>query len=141
MLTTLVQIHPRVQMLRPDRALDEPRFRLLRLSITDRCNFRCRYCLPEEGVPKVAHHELLTFEELARLTEWLAGHAGIERVRLTGGEPLVRSGIETLVTGLSKIAGIREVSLTTNGSLLPRKAWALKEAGLSRVNISLDSLD
>jgi cyclic pyranopterin phosphate synthase len=141
MLTTLVQIHPRLHLLKADRAFAEPRFRLLRLSVTDRCNFRCRYCLPEEGVPKVAHHELLALEELVRLTDWLVDHAGIERVRLTGGEPLLRSGIETLVAGLSKIAGIREVSLTTNGSLLPRKAWALKSAGLSRVNISLDSLD
>jgi cyclic pyranopterin phosphate synthase len=141
MLTTFVQIHPRVHTLQADPAFDEPQFRLLRLSITDRCNFRCRYCLPEEGVAKIAHRELLTLEELVTLTEWLAGHAGIERVRLTGGEPLVRSGIETLVAGLSKIAGIREVSLTTNGSLLPPKAWALKAAGLSRVNISLDSLD
>jgi cyclic pyranopterin phosphate synthase len=141
MLTTLVQIHSRVHVLHPDRAFDQPRFRLLRLSVTDRCNFRCRYCLPEEGVPKVAHHELLTLEELVILTEWLTVHAGIERVRLTGGEPLLRSGIETLVADLSKIEGIGEVSLTSNGSLLPRKAWALKAAGLSRVNVSLDSLD
>jgi cyclic pyranopterin phosphate synthase len=141
MLTTLVQIHPRLHASQTDDSLSVPRFRLLRLSVTDRCNFRCRYCLPEEGVPKVAHHELLALEELVQLTEWLAAHAGIERVRLTGGEPLVRSGIETLVAGLSRIAGIREVSLTTNGSLLSRKALALKAAGLSRVNISLDSLD
>ncbi len=141
MLTTFVQIHPRGHMPQTDPAFKEPQFRLLRLSITDRCNFRCRYCLPEEGVANLAHRELLRLEELLTLTEWLAGHAGIERVRLTGGEPLVRSGIETLVAGLSKIDSIREVSLTTNGSLLTRKAWPLKAAGLSRVNISLDSLD
>jgi cyclic pyranopterin phosphate synthase len=97
--------------------------------------------MPLEGVPKVAHHDLLPLETLIELTQWLAVHAGINRVRLTGGEPLMRSGIEFLISGLQAIDGIREVSLTTNGSLLGRMAWELKAAGLSRVNISLDSLD
>ena len=118
-----------------------PRVRTLRLSVTDRCNFRCRYCMPVEGVVKLNHGDLLPLEELVRLTAWLADHAGIERVRLTGGEPLVRRGIETLVAGLVEVAEIREVTLTTNGTLLARKAWSLKRAGLKRVNVSLDSLD
>ncbi len=118
-----------------------PRLRLLRLSVTELCNFRCRYCMPAKGVPKVAHSDLLTLESLAELVKWLAAHAGISRVRLTGGEPLVRPGIEHLITELSVLPGIREVSLTTNGSLLARMAATLKSAGLNRVNISLDSLD
>jgi cyclic pyranopterin phosphate synthase len=117
------------------------RLRLLRLSVTDLCNFRCRYCMPAEGVPRVAHSDILRLEHLVSLVQWLTSHTGIERVRLTGGEPLVRPGIEQLISALSAIPAIREVSLTTNGSLLPRMAWDLKAAGLSRVNISLDSLD
>jgi len=97
--------------------------------------------MPVEGVPKVAHDDLLPLESLIDLVKWLVTHTGIERVRLTGGEPLLRSGVEQLVAGLSSIAGIRDVSLTTNGTLLPRMAWYLKAAGLTRVNVSLDSLD
>ena len=115
--------------------------RLLRLSVTDRCNFRCRYCMPAEGVPRLAHHDLLSTERLVDLVRWFCSRTGIERIRLTGGEPLARRGMEDLVAGLSAIPAIREVSLTTNGSLLPRLAWDLKAAGLSRVNISLDSLE
>lgn len=115
--------------------------RHLRLSVTDRCNFRCRYCMPAEGVPKVAHADLLPLEELARLTRWLVAHTGIERVRLTGGEPLMRRGIEGLIAALASTPGVKEVCLTTNGTLLAQMAWALKRAGLSRVNVSLDSLD
>ncbi len=118
-----------------------PRLRLLRLSITELCNFRCRYCMPATGVPKVAHSELLPLESLAELVKWLAAHVGINRVRLTGGEPLVRPGIEHLITELSVLPEIEEVSLTTNGTLLSRMAATLKSAGLKRVNISLDSLD
>jgi cyclic pyranopterin phosphate synthase len=117
------------------------RLRLLRLSVTDLCNFRCCYCMPPEGVPKVAHQELLSLEQLAELTEWLVRHSGVDRVKLTGGEPLVRKGIEQLIAQLAAIPGIREVSLTTNGSLLPRLAEKLKAAGLQRVNISIDALD
>ena len=97
--------------------------------------------MPPEGVPKVAHADLLPLEELARLTRWLVMHTGIERVRLTGGEPLMRRGIEDLIAALASMPGIQEVCLTTNGTLLARKAWELKRAGLSRVNVSLDSLD
>lgn len=115
--------------------------RLLRLSITDRCNFRCRYCMPADGIPRVAHHELLSFEELADLVQWLSRYAPIERVKLTGGEPLVRRGVERLVATLASMPNVREMSLTTNGSLLAEKAWELKANGLARVSVSLDSLD
>ena len=97
--------------------------------------------MPAEGVPHVAHNDLLPLERLVELVQWLTARTGIERVRLTGGEPLARRGIEYLVGALSAIPAVREVSLTSNGSLLPRMAQSLKEAGLSRVNISLDSLD
>lgn len=128
----------------PDQGGDSPalgRLRLLRLSVTDRCNFRCRYCMPASGVARVAHEDLLPLERLVKLVQWLTSGTGIDRVRLTGGEPLARRGMEYLVAALSAIPAIREVSLTTNGSLLPRMAHNLKAAGLSRVNISLDSLD
>ena len=111
---------------------------LLRLSVTDRCNFRCRYCMPAGGIHNSAH---LPMDELADLARWLALRFGIERVKLTGGEPLVRQGIERLVERLAVTMGIREVSLTTNGSLLQRLAIPLRSAGLARVNVSLDSLD
>ena len=94
-----------------------------------------------EGVPKTSHSSLLSLEELAGLVTWLTKYAGIDKVRLTGGEPLVRRGVEQLIAELSAISAIREVSLTTNGSLLPQMAERLKAAGLARVNISLDSLD
>lgn len=97
--------------------------------------------MPAEGVATVARHNLLPFEDMVKLVQWLVAHSGIDRVRLTGGEPLARPRIARLVANLAAVAGIREVSLTTNGSLLPRMAWSLKVAGLRRVNISLDSLD
>jgi GTP 3',8-cyclase len=118
-----------------------PRVRLLRLSVTDLCNFRCCYCMPEEGVPKLARGTLLSLECLASLVALLTNLAGIDRVRLTGGEPLVRPGIEHLIAEVSSLPAIQEVSLTTNGSLLSKMAWSLKAAGLKRVNVSLDSLD
>ena len=115
--------------------------RYLRVSVTDRCNYRCVYCMPEEGVPLKEHNDILSYEEIARVAENAAG-LGFERVRLTGGEPLVRRGIEQLVSLLSEIDGLNEVAMTTNASLLtPGKARLLKEAGLSRINISLDTLD
>jgi len=97
--------------------------------------------MPVKGVPKLTHDDLLPLEGLVGLVQWLSSHAGIERVRITGGEPLVRRGIEHLIEGLSALPQIQEVSLTTNGSLLPQMARSLKSAGLNRVNISLDSLD
>jgi cyclic pyranopterin phosphate synthase len=114
---------------------------LLRLSVTDLCNFRCRYCMPLEGVPKVVHEEILPLEELAGLAGWLSSHVGIRRVRLTGGEPLARRGICHLIEQLSASPTITEIALTTNGSLLAPMALSLKAAGLKRVNISLDSVD
>jgi len=117
------------------------RLRMLRLSITSKCNFRCCYCIPPEGIPKVAHTELLRLERLAELVAWLDGETGINRVRLTGGEPLVRRGVVELIASLSELPQMEEVALTTNGSLLASMAESLKNAGLKRVNISLDSLD
>lgn len=115
------------------------RARKLRLSVTDRCNFRCVYCMPEDVVFK-DRAELLTFEELERVTRVAVG-LGIEKVRLTGGEPLARRDVEQLVARLVAIPGLRGVSMTTNGYFLPDKAAALKAAGLSGINISLDTLD
>ena len=120
---------------------DSSSLRLLRLSITNLCNFRCRYCMPVKGVRKVAHDDLLPLEGLVGLVKWLATHSGINRVRLTGGEPLVRPGIEHLIEALSALPEMQEVSLTTNASLLPQMVNGLKAAGLNRVNISIDSLD
>jgi len=111
----------------------------LRISVTDRCNLRCIYCMPPEGVPSIPHGELLSYEEISTVTQVAAG-LGINRVRLTGGEPLVRAELPKLVGMLSRIKGIDEVSLTTNGTLLGKHALGLKEAGLSRVNVSLDTL-
>ncbi len=132
---------PQLSLLPDQEAAPWMRLRLLRLSVTDRCNFRCRYCMPAHGVDTMPHSELLSLERMAELVRWLTAHTTIERVRLTGGEPLTRCGIDRLVEQLLAIKGIREVSLTTNGTLLARTAWRLKSAGLSRVNISLDSLD
>jgi cyclic pyranopterin phosphate synthase len=111
----------------------------LRVSVTDRCNFRCQYCMPAAGLPWLDREEILRFEEIARLVALLV-ELGIEDVRLTGGEPLVRRDFPRLVEMLGGIAGIRDLSLTTNGYLLERDAEALAEAGIGRVNISIDSL-
>ena len=111
----------------------------LRVSVTDRCNLRCVYCMPPEGVKAAPHGEVLTFEEIETVVR-AAAAVGVKKVRLTGGEPLVRRGLEELVKRLSGIPGIDDLALTTNGILLPEKATALKDAGLKRVNISLDSL-
>ncbi|GET20229.1 GTP 3',8-cyclase MoaA [Prolixibacter denitrificans] len=112
----------------------------LRISVTDRCNLRCRYCMPEEGVESMRHEDILSFEEIAEFVRRGAAQ-GITKVRLTGGEPLVRKGIVGLVHMLAQIDGIEEVAMTTNGILLEKFAPKLKEAGLSRVNISLDTTD
>jgi GTP 3',8-cyclase len=110
----------------------------LRVSVTDRCNFRCQYCMPADGLPWLERHEILRFEEIARLVGLLA-EMGVQDVRLTGGEPLVRRGFPQLVAMLAGI-GLRDLSLTTNGYLLERDADALVEAGIGRVNVSIDSL-
>jgi cyclic pyranopterin phosphate synthase len=111
----------------------------LRISVTDRCNLRCIYCMPPEGVPHISHNDILSYEEIRAVVQ-AAGQLGIHRIRLTGGEPLVRADFPELVKMLSQIEGITELSLTTNGALLKNYAQALKQAGLSRVNVSLDTL-
>ena len=112
----------------------------LRISLTDRCNFRCIYCMPAEGVQQMTHEQILRIEEIERIVR-VATRIGIRSVRLTGGEPLVRKGVVDLVESLSKMPDIENISMTTNGVLLPRMADDLKRAVLSRVNISLDTLD
>jgi cyclic pyranopterin phosphate synthase len=111
----------------------------LRISVTDRCNLRCVYCLPSEGITLLPQGEVLTYEEIARVAG-LAAELGINKVRITGGEPLVRARLRELVTMLAGISGIDDISLTTNGVLLKQYAAELKQAGLKRVNVSLDSL-
>ena len=111
----------------------------LRISVTDRCNIRCFYCMPLEGVQFKPRHEILSFEEIERFVRVAAG-MGIRKIRLTGGEPLVRHGIDRLVSRLAKVPGIEDIALTTNGILLPQQAEGLKRAGLQRLNISLDTL-
>lgn len=112
----------------------------LRLSVIDRCNCRCRYCMPAAGVQKVCHSEVMSLEEMAAVVEACA-RLGVTKVRITGGEPLARLGVERLVSLIRDIQGIQEVAMTTNATLLAPKAQALAEAGLDRVNVSLDSLD
>jgi cyclic pyranopterin phosphate synthase len=115
----------------------------LRVSITDRCNFRCVYCMPKEVYGRdyafLPRRDLLTFEEIARLAQVFAG-LGVEKIRLTGGEPLIRRDVEHLVEMLAEIPGL-DLTLTTNGAALVQKAQALKDAGLGRITVSLDSLD
>lgn len=111
----------------------------LRLSVTDRCNYRCQYCMPETGVEKRAHGDILTLEELAEIAG-AAVACGVKKIRLTGGEPLVRRGLVDLCRMLRAIPGVEELCITTNGSLLPHLAKPLREAGLDRLNISLDTL-
>ena len=111
----------------------------LRISVTDRCNLRCIYCLPAEGTRLLPHSEILTYEEIATIAN-LAAELGISKLRLTGGEPLVRANLPELVAMLAEISIIDDISLTTNGILLKEYASELKQAGLKRVNISLDSL-
>jgi cyclic pyranopterin phosphate synthase len=129
-------------MLIADR-LDRP-FRDLRVSVTDRCNFRCRYCMPAEIYGEryqfLPREDLLTFEEITRVVGICVG-LGAVKIRLTGGEPLVRNDLERLVGDLAAVDGVADLTLTTNAYLLPQKASALKEAGLHRVSVSLDTLD
>lgn len=112
----------------------------LRVSVTDRCNVRCFYCMPPEGVPFRPHGEVLRLEEIERFVRVAAG-LGIRDVRLTGGEPLVRKGVDALVEMLAAVPGVEDLSMTTNGILLARYAERLKQAGLHRLNVSLDTLD
>ncbi|GAB7388308.1 GTP 3',8-cyclase MoaA [Bacillaceae bacterium] len=116
----------------------------LRISVIDRCNFRCRYCMPEEifgpDFPFLAEDQLLTFDEIERITRIFVS-LGVGKVRITGGEPLLRKDLPQLIQRIRKIAGVKEIAMTTNGSLLAKYAKPLKEAGLNRVTVSLDSLD
>lgn len=112
----------------------------LRISVTDRCNLRCTYCMPEDGIQLLDHADILSFEEITEFTR-LAVTNGITKVRLTGGEPLVRKDIVELVSMLSAIDGLEDLSMTTNGILLPKFAADLKKAGLNRINISLDTVN
>ena len=112
----------------------------VRVSLTDRCNLRCRYCMPEAGVTKLAHADILTFDEILRVIRQLA-RLGVKKVRLTGGEPLLRRDITELVASIHAIAGIESIAVTTNGVLLAELGADLVRAGLSAVNISLDTLD
>ena len=127
---------------RPERDLLGRPLTQLRLSVTDRCNFRCPYCMPADGPELcfVAREELLSYEQLARVVRLLVG-LGVSRVRLTGGEPLLRADLDRLVRMLVAIPGLDDLSLTTNGYLLAAQAEKLRRAGLQRLNISLDSLD
>ena len=112
----------------------------LRISVTDKCNLRCRYCMPEEGVCKRNHADMLTEDEIIRAVE-VAAELGVTKVRITGGEPLVKKNILSICRRTAAVAGIREVCLTTNGVLLPQLAKELREAGVTRLNLSLDTLD
>lgn len=112
----------------------------LRISVTDRCNLRCIYCMPVEGIQLMRHSDILSYDEITNFTKVAVGN-GVTKVRITGGEPLVRKGITALVRMLNDIGGITDLSMTTNGLLLSQYAKELKSAGLHRVNISLDTVD
>ncbi len=115
------------------------RINYLRLSVTDRCNLRCRYCMPADGVTPIGHEQVLRYEELERIAR-CAVNLGIEKIRVTGGEPLVRKEILPFLKRLGALPGLQELVLTTNGVLLPQMAEALRDAGVRRLNVSLDSL-
>ncbi|MBU0482819.1 MAG: radical SAM protein, partial [Proteobacteria bacterium] len=112
----------------------------LRVSVTDKCNLRCQYCMPAEGIKLKQHADILRLEEILEIVKY-AADLGISKVRLTGGEPLVRKNIEFLIENLAQIPAIKDLAMTTNGVLLADRAFNLKKLGLQRVNISLDSLD
>ncbi|MBO6203724.1 MAG: radical SAM protein, partial [Selenomonas sp.] len=117
----------------------ERKIEYVRISLTDRCNLRCRYCMPEAGVAKMRHEDILTFAEILRIVQTLAA-LGVKKVRLTGGEPLVRRNIAELIHAIRQIPGIEQVVLTTNGVLLSAMGADLVRAGLTGLNISLDTL-
>ena len=112
----------------------------IRISVTDRCNLRCIYCMPAEGIDRVDHREILTYDEILRLAGIFAD-LGIRRIKITGGEPLVRKGVSGLVRDLKQVPGIRQVTLTTNGVLLAQQMESLADAGIDGINLSLDTLD
>ena len=112
----------------------------LRISVTDRCNLRCRYCMPEEGIEKKGHTEIMKLEEIFEVVKVCAA-LGTDKIRITGGEPLVRKGLTGLIENITSLGSIKDIALTTNGVLLKKLAGELKEAGLKRINISLDTMD
>lgn len=112
----------------------------LRISLTDRCNLRCKYCMPEAGVDKLSHDDILSLEEVYEIIESFVS-LGVNKIRFTGGEPLVRKGLVELISKVSKLEGVKDIGMTTNGILLKKYAGDLKKAGLDRVNLSLDSLE
>ncbi len=112
----------------------------LRISVTDRCNFRCKYCMPPEGVPRMRHVDILRFKEIVEVVQ-IAVNKGVNKIRITGGEPLIRKGIIELITMIGNIKGIKDFGITTNGVFLTKYAEQLANAGVNRVNISLDTLD
>ena len=112
----------------------------LRISVTDLCNYRCQYCMPSEGIEKKCHNEILSFERIEQIVR-VAAKYGIKKLRLTGGEPLVRRDIASLCRSLKSIDGIEEICMTTNATLLKSMAKELKASGVDRLNISIDTLD
>lgn len=112
----------------------------LRISVTDRCNLRCVYCMPEEGIEQLPHEQILTFDEIERVCR-ISTELGISKIKLTGGEPLVRKGLPDLLGKIKRISGIEQVTLTTNGILLKNQLDELMRQGLDAVNISIDTLD
>ena len=112
----------------------------MRISVTDRCNLRCVYCMPEEGIENISHEEILSYDEIIRICKCIA-NLGIKKIKITGGEPLVRKDIIDLIKEIKGIDGIDEVTITTNGVLLYEMADKLYEAGIDAVNISLDTLN
>ena len=112
----------------------------LRISVTDRCNLRCVYCMPEEGIEQLPHEQILTFDEIERACR-ISTELGISKIKLTGGEPLVRKGLPDLLGKIKRIPGIEQVTLTTNGILLKNQLDELMRQGLDAVNISIDTLD
>jgi GTP 3',8-cyclase len=134
---------PRTPLARPDEsaAVDQfgRRIEYLRISVTDRCNFRCLYCMPEEGLAWLPKHEILSYEEIADVVGQLAP-LGLRRLRISGGEPTIRPNLDELIRLLRAVPGIEDIALSTNGARLPRIAQLYREAGLDRVNISADSL-
>ena len=116
------------------------RINYLRISVTDRCNLRCTYCMPAEGIPLIQHSDILSFEEIMEVVD-AALALGVDKIRITGGEPLVRKGIVNLVQMIASKPGVQDLGMTTNGQLLEKFAQPLKDAGLHRVNVSLDTMN
>src|SRR5680860_578445 len=147
MSSDLVQIGG-VKMSPPENAIPESgpmwdgfgrRIEYLRISVTDKCNLRCVYCMPEEGLPWLKRSQLLSFEEISEIVRAMAD-MGLSRLRITGGEPLVRRDLGSLIRMLRRIPGITDVALSTNAVLLANQAQALRDSGVDRLNVSLDSL-